>query len=300
MNKLPVLMVEDDMTTGDMLSEVLEDAGYDVTLARDGARAMQLLEEQVFTVVISDIRMPAANGIDVLQAARQSQSQPEVILLTGYGALDTSLEALREGVFDYLLKPCHPEVLLQRVADAAESYTTRRRQESVIKHVMSEFGHLTDSETAEPPVTGEATMQPGEATMQPTESSDDDQFIEIGELRIGEMHHTATFRGEPLHLTPTEHTLLHCMAESPGRVFTYRELVYLMHGYDVMNAEAKVLLKTHVRNIRHKIGSDYLVNIRSTGYKLAAPDHETSGQHEDEDEDEEPTSAASRSYGQTE
>jgi DNA-binding response OmpR family regulator len=290
MNSLPVLMVEDDMTTGDMLSEVLEDAGYDVTLARDGARAMQLLEEQSFTVVISDIRMPAANGIDVLQAARQSQSQPEVILLTGYGALDTSLEALREGVFDYLLKPCHPEVLLQRVADAVHSYTTRRRQESVIKHVMNEFGHLTNSETVDTPVTTETTTQPAESM--------DDQFIQIGELYIGKMHHTATFRSEPLHLTPTEHTLLRCMAESPGRVFTYRELVYSMHGYDVMNAEAKVLLKTHVRNIRHKIGPDYLVNIRSTGYKLVAPEHESSEQHEDEDEDEDNTSPAS-SYKQT-
>jgi DNA-binding response OmpR family regulator len=292
MTKLPVLMVEDDMTTGDMLSEVLEDAGYEVTLARDGARAMQLLAEQAFTVVISDIRMPAANGIDVLQAARQSQSQPEVILLTGYGALDTSLEALREGVFDYLLKPCHPEVLLQRVADAADSYTTRRRQESVIKHVMNEFGHLTSDTTADTPIDTEQITQ--HAEQQP----DDDHLIQIGELCIGEMHHTATFCDEPLHLTPTEHTLLRCMAESPGRVFTYRELVYSMHGYDVMNAEAKVLLKTHVRNIRHKIGSDYLVNIRSTGYKLVAPEHEQAGQHEDEDEDEENTSAASRSYGQ--
>jgi DNA-binding response OmpR family regulator len=281
-------MVEDDMTTGDMLSEVLEDAGYDVTLARDGARAMQLLEEQVFTVVISDIRMPAANGIDVLQAARQSQSQPEVILLTGYGALDTSLEALREGVFDYLLKPCHPDVLLQRVADAADNYTTRRRQESVIKHVMNEFGHLTSGEA------GETIEMPTDAaTVTQPDAPRDDQFIQIGELHIGKMHHTASFRGESLHLTPTEHTLLHCMAGSPGRVFTYRELVYSMHGYDVMNAEAKVLLKTHVRNIRHKIGSDYLVNIRSTGYRLVAPEHEATAQHQEDDEDEENTSAAS-------
>jgi DNA-binding response OmpR family regulator len=45
-----------------------------------------------------------------------------------------------------------------------------------------------------------------------------------------------------------------------------------MHGYDVTNIEAKVLLKTHIRNIRHKIGTDYLVNIRSTGYKLVDPE----------------------------
>ncbi len=260
--RIPVLMVEDDTATGEVLAEVLEDAGYDVTLATGGTEALDILDQRAFAVVISDIRMPSVNGIDVLQAARQSPAQPEVILLTGYGALDTSLAALREGAFDYLLKPCNPEALLQRVADAVVTYTTQQRQKKAIQHMMEEFRHISN-EGGTPPAAIEELPRLAESQQ---------QSIQIGALRIGEAHHEATFDGTPLHLTPTEHSLLRCMAEKPGRVFQYRELVYATHGYDVSNIEAKVLLKTHIRNIRHKIGADYLVNVRSTGYKLMAPE----------------------------
>lgn len=260
--KIPVLMVEDDQATGEVLSEVLEDAGYEVVLAGGGAEALKLLEQAAFTVVVSDIRMPSVDGIDVLHAARESDAQPEVILLTGYGALDTSLVALREGAFDYLLKPCNPETLLQRVAEAVEAYRTRTRQHEAVQRVVEAFG---DS----PPTNGPLTE---EAAAPEPEYGPQDQPIQLGDLLIGKAHHTALFQDEPLHLTPTEHALLRRLAEKPGRVFPYRELVYAMHGYDVTNVEAKVLLKTHVRNIRRKIGSDYLVNVRSTGYKLVLPE----------------------------
>jgi DNA-binding response OmpR family regulator len=260
-----ILMVEDDTATGEVLTEVLRDAGYEVTLASDGRQALELLDQEQFAVVVSDIRMPVASGIDVLHAARDQDDQPEVILLTGYGALDTSLSALREGAFDYLLKPCNPQELLQRVSEAAETYTTRQRQSHVIQRMVNEFGGLSDM-----PSNGTSEPVP-QSVARPATSVEPAQPIEIGQLRIGAEHHNATFQGEVLHLTPTEHALLRCLAEKPGRVFQYRELVYAMHGYDVTNIEAKVLLKTHIRNIRHKIGPDYLVNIRSTGYKLVDP-----------------------------
>jgi DNA-binding response OmpR family regulator len=262
-------MVEDDTATGEVLTEVLRDAGYEVTLAGNGAVALELLEQEQFAVVVSDIRMPAVSGIEVLHAARLQKTQPEVILLTGYGALDTSLSALREGAFDYLLKPCNPQELLQRVSEATQSYNTRQRQSTVIQRVVNEFSEFaegTDNGAATPYTATTPDTDPARpTTVEPS------QPIEIGELQVGTEHHTATFQGEPLHLTPTEHALLRCLAEKPGRVFQYRELVYAMHGYDVTNIEAKVLLKTHIRNIRHKIGPDYVVNVRSTGYKITDP-----------------------------
>jgi DNA-binding response OmpR family regulator len=259
-----ILMVEDDTATGEVLTEVLRDAGYQVTLASDGRQALELLDQEQFAVVVSDIRMPAVSGIDVLHAARDQESQPEVILLTGYGALDTSLSALREGAFDYLLKPCNPQELLQRVSDAAESYITRQRQAHAIQRIVNEFGGLSDA--------SDTHSEPAYDISRPTTTAEPEQPIEIGQICIGGEHHTATFQNKSLHLTPTEHALLRCLAEKPGRVFSYRELVYAMHGYDVTNIEAKVLLKTHIRNIRHKIGPDYLVNVRSTGYKLIDPE----------------------------
>lgn len=274
----PVLMVEDDQATGEVLSEVLNEAGYAVTLAPGGTRALELLKENVFAVIVTDIRMPAVNGIDVLHAARETDSQPEVILLTGYGSLDTSLAALREGAFDYLLKPCDPELLIQRVGEAIESREARLRQAEAVRHIVDAFGEngqAVGSTTATTMV-----REPEIAT-----ETDEEERLHVGALSFGSAHHTATFQGQPLHLTPTEFSLLRTMAEKLGKVFTYRELVYAMHDYDVSSAEAKVLLKTHVRNIRHKIGSGYLVNVRSTGYKLVVPDPTSTPDDDEDDED---------------
>lgn len=278
-----VLMVEDDRVMGEMLTDVLEDAGYQVTLAGGGAAALDLLEHQIFAVVVSDVRMPAVDGLQVLQAARQNDPQPEVILLTGYGALESSLVALREGAFDYLLKPCHPEKLLKRVSDAISARETRLRQAAAVQRVVTAFSEMIDTPTDQP---GASVAAPAR---QPTPDPGDDKVdhgaIQVGPLYISSAYHEVTLRGEPLHLTPTEYTLLRAVAAKPGRAFTYRELVYAMHGYDVSSAEAKILLKTHVRNIRHKLGAGYLINIRGTGYRFLVPDpNKTSGSDEDDDE----------------
>lgn len=264
--KASVLIVEDDPATGEVLAEVLEDAGYAVTLASSGTEALRLLKQQAFAVVVSDICMPIVGGLDVLQAARQSDARPEVILLTGHGTLGTSLAALRERAFDYLLKPCNPDMLLQRVSEAVTLHLQKRRQAMAVQHILEAFGSSIDvlEDSATPPNGVPSPRERG------------DQVIRVGGLWLDPDHTTATINGQPLHLTPMEHALLRRLAEKPGKVFRYRELVYDVYGYEVTNAEAKVLLKTHVRNIRHKIGADCLVNVRSTGYQLVVPEQLTS------------------------
>ncbi len=261
-----ILVVEDDTTMGEVLTELLDTAGYPVTLSNRGAEAINLLKNQEFAVVLSDIRMPEVGGMAVLQAARQTSAQPEVILLTGYGALDTSLEALRAGAFDYLLKPYPPERLLQRVADAVQSRQTRLHQVRAVQHIVDAFEEVVGPDTSDDLADSSNMRTPT------TESEQDEPTLEVGALCIGASHYMASFAGEPLHLTPTEHAMLWQMAAKPGKVFTYRELVYAMHDYDVSTVEAKILLKTHIRNLRTKIGSGTLVNIRGAGYKLVEPD----------------------------
>ncbi|NJK79967.1 MAG: response regulator transcription factor [Chloroflexaceae bacterium] len=265
--RTPILVAEDEPLTGQMLVDVLEDSGYEVNLASTAPEAIRLIEEKQFAVVVSDIRMPGGNGIDILQHARRQSPSPEVILLTGYGALDTAIAALREGVFDYLTKPCDPDTLLDRISDAIRTRQGRMQREHAIRQVVQVF--QTNSPLVKAMV-HEAVPVNGNSNHHLVDEPQE-QRIQIGELSLGENHFTATFQSEPLYLTPMEHSLLWCLAERPGQVMRYRELVYRIHGYDVSSAEARILLKTHVRNVRHKIGADYLVNIRSTGYKLVDP-----------------------------
>lgn len=266
-----VLLVEDDRMMGESLTEILHDSGYAVALVGSGSEALDLLAQQEFAVVVSDIRMPAVDGIAVLHAARQSAAPPEVILLTGHAALETSLAALREGAFDYLLKPCQPERLVQRVGDAVESRSARLHKETAVQHIMHAFQEMTEPDGADtPPTHGNGTA--ALAAEADSDTPADDSVLRVGALTIGDEHYSAMFNGEDLHLTPTEHALLREMATHPGKVFTYRELVFAMHGYDVSTMEAKILLKTHIRNLRAKINPDVLVNIRGTGYKLVVPE----------------------------
>ncbi|NJO07220.1 MAG: winged helix-turn-helix transcriptional regulator [Chloroflexaceae bacterium] len=90
-------------------------------------------------------------------------------------------------------------------------------------------------------------------------------------MSIDSYRHRITLHGEQVRVTQIEYELLRCLAVSSGKVVSYREIAIYTHGQDMDDAEARLLLKQHVRNLRNKIGSEYLVNVRSTGYMLVDP-----------------------------
>jgi two-component system, NtrC family, response regulator AtoC len=101
-----ILVVDDEEGIREFLADALADDGHDVTQAADGLSALQRLHEQAFDVMITDLRMPGAlDGVDVLRKARADQPELEVIVLTAHGSVDTAVEAMKLGAFDYLQKP---------------------------------------------------------------------------------------------------------------------------------------------------------------------------------------------------
>lgn len=263
-----ILLVEDDSTARRLLAEVLEGAGYHITMAQDGETALQMLEQQRFDVVVSDIRMHNVDGLQVLHAAKQCQIPPSVILLTGFGSLESAVAALRVGAYDYLLKPVAPKDLLQRVEGAVERYRTEERQHHAIRVIEQGLSHLRQGQTgkAEPntPLDTESTLAEPPA--------DTTRYIRVGMLTLDSFRHTALFRGEPLHLTPIEYAMLRCLAESAERVVSYRDIVQWSHGHQINETDAQALLKAHIRNLRRKIDAAYLVNVRGAGYMLVNPE----------------------------
>ncbi|HZS47799.1 MAG TPA: sigma-54 dependent transcriptional regulator [Blastocatellia bacterium] len=101
-----ILIVDDDPVTCDLLSEVFQQEGYSPTTARSGPEAISLTESQRFDIVLSDIRMQTKiDGLDVLKAIKQQNENTKVILMTAFGSLETAIEAVRQGAFDYISKP---------------------------------------------------------------------------------------------------------------------------------------------------------------------------------------------------
>lgn len=257
-----ILLVEDDAKARMLLAHVLSDAQYHVATAPDGETAIQMLAQQLFDVVLTDIRMRTIDGIQVLHAAKSLARPPAVILLTGYGSLETSIAALRLGADDYLLKPCEPIELLRCVAHAVQHHQEQARQAEAMQYIVQGIERLRGGE---PPATRSAMDATGAATQ-------DRRYIEVGRLRIDCFRHCAMFDGAALPLTPIEYTLLHCLAEAQGCVLSYAEIVRRSHGQSMDESEAQLLLKAHIRNLRRKIEPAYLVNVRGTGYLLSDPE----------------------------
>jgi DNA-binding NtrC family response regulator len=104
MNRL--LVADDDPSTCDFFTEILQDLSRDIVTCLEPKKAISLATEGRFDVVISDINFEqATNGIDVLRAVKKSRPETQVILVSAFGNLDTAIDAVREGAFDYVSKP---------------------------------------------------------------------------------------------------------------------------------------------------------------------------------------------------
>ena len=106
-----------------MLRKALERFGYDVDEAADGSAAIQKIRQRRYLLVLSDLKMPGASGLDVLRETKQADATIPVLLLTAYGSIDEAVTAMKEGAFDFLQKPIdldHLKLLVQRAAREQE------------------------------------------------------------------------------------------------------------------------------------------------------------------------------------
>ncbi len=100
-----ILLVDDDQIILDSLSGFLELEGYDVAVARNLAQASDELEAGRFNLVITDVNMPAGSGFELLEHVRRNHPEVAVVMITGYGTIETAVEAIKQGAYDYLTKP---------------------------------------------------------------------------------------------------------------------------------------------------------------------------------------------------
>ncbi len=125
-----LLVVDDERSMRELLSIVLRREGYDVTLAENGRRAVELLERGRFDLLVSDIKMPDMTGVDVLRAAKRIDPDILGIMITAFASADTAIEAMRLGAHDYLSKPFDVDELKMKVRNALEQ--RHLRQENVL------------------------------------------------------------------------------------------------------------------------------------------------------------------------
>ena len=117
-----VLIVDDERETRELLADFCRTLGFGVATAQDGRAAMAAVQRQPtqFTVVLTDLNMPGADGFEVLRAARAANPSCYVVMITGYATLDSAVRAVKEGAYDFLAKPFafgQLEIILSRIRD---------------------------------------------------------------------------------------------------------------------------------------------------------------------------------------
>ena len=115
-----ILLVDDEVVFTTNMSKLLTNRGYKVTAANSGDAAIQALEKENFDVVVLDLKMPGMDGLTTLKEIKKLGLFTETLILTGHGSIDTALEAIKIGAFEYLMKPCSIDELIEKVKQAAD------------------------------------------------------------------------------------------------------------------------------------------------------------------------------------
>jgi DNA-binding NtrC family response regulator len=121
-----VLVIEDDEVLRQLLIDVLSDQGYEVAAAETGEAGLHTMEQDVFDVILLDINLPGMDGMEVLRLAPARQPDAQVVMMTAFGTVDTAVEAMKQGAFDYINKPFSTDELQLTITRALEEQDLRR------------------------------------------------------------------------------------------------------------------------------------------------------------------------------
>jgi len=238
--KQNILIVDDEVVARQSLTDILKLEGYSSTAVPNGPAAVEHVRTHPVDLVIVDLRMPGMDGLQVVQAINQVSPDTEVVLLTAYGSMDTAVQALRLRIHDYLTKPASPP----QVVASVKKGLARRAAKLRAKAGSGEAGGGDDAGSE----------------------------IELADGTVVDFSRRQIQSGRKLtHLTPAEGRLLRILMENDGKVFSHRELVLLVQGYETSQREAPEILRPLVSRLRHKLEtfpvlSERVTSVRGTGY----------------------------------
>lgn len=136
MTHAKILLVDDELDFTENMSRLLKSRGYEVSAANNGEDAIQSLENEKFDMMVLDLKMPGMDGITTLKEIKRLELFIETLILTGHGAIDTALEAIRLGAYDYLTKPCEIDELTEKVESIWKKINGNGKKESVLRKLI--------------------------------------------------------------------------------------------------------------------------------------------------------------------
>ncbi len=238
--KSNILVVDDEPVARQSMTDILKLEGYNVASAPNGQAAVEYVRMHPVDLMVVDLRMPGMDGLEVIQVVNQVSPETEIVLLTAFGSTETAIQALRLRIHDYLLKPASPAQVIASVKKGLTRRASRLRLR----------GGSSDAMDAEETIS--------------VFNMKDGTVVDLSRRLIRNKNKTE-------HLTPAEGRLLKILMENEGKVFSHRELVLLVQGYDTSQREAPEILRPLVSRLRYKLDqfpalAERVSSVRGTGY----------------------------------
>ncbi|MBN8208572.1 response regulator transcription factor [Bacillus sp. NTK071] len=232
-----ILVVDDEMSILTLLQFNLEQAGYEVVTAENGAEALEVVLAEKPNCIILDLMLPEMDGLEVCKELRQRHIHTPVLMLTAKDDEFDKVLGLELGADDYMTKPFSPREVVARV-----------------KAILRRVKQLEESKTAS--------------------EMEEEEKIQVGQLDVFPNNYEAYFQGQIMEVTPKEFELLVYLVRHKGRVLTREQLLSAVWDYDFVGDTR--IVDVHVSHLREKIEQntrkpEYIKTIRGLGYKLEEP-----------------------------
>jgi DNA-binding response OmpR family regulator len=252
--EMHILIVDDEPNIRIILERTLRGDGYLLDTASDGEDALRKIQQNRYDLFLLDLQMQSVSGLVVLKAIRELDADAVVIILTAHSTIESAVDALRLGAFDYLFKPTSPETIREVVREGVKHRQQAQQRARLNKQIVLLRQTLLDLEAGSTAV---------------TQSSE--RFCTSGKLIIDFHHHIATLDGHLLDLTTTEFNLLTCLVKNSPQPVSPRQLMKSALEYNTNEVEARNIIKYHIHNLRKKIEPDlmkprFIKTIRYKGY----------------------------------
>jgi len=140
MHKANIMVIDDEESMCKFMQIMLQKEGYDVITSQSSYQALNLLKQKNYDLVIADLMMPELNGLELLSRVKSLDPDASFIVMTAYASVDTAIEALKKGAYDYLTKPFKVDEIRIAVKKALEQKRITRENISLKKQLKREFG----------------------------------------------------------------------------------------------------------------------------------------------------------------
>jgi DNA-binding response OmpR family regulator len=264
MSRATLLLVDDELVVRRLLGDALARAGYTVETAGNAAETLERLGRPGIDLLLLDLRLGDADGVEVMQAARRLWPHLPIVMLTAHGSLSSAIAAVRCGAADYLLKPINLETLRERVAAILDEYHTSQVRAEQLKSMYSQLQAM---------LYGEGWLR--ETTASAPIPASGGRLYRSGPLLLDVQRHAVSMHGQPIEVTPSEFAILMELLCHPGAVVPCLRLTEAIQTAVDDEEAARQLIRPHIVRLRRKLECDpqqpcYLLSVRGLGYRWAS------------------------------